>query len=518
MGRDLSTALRRPSLGVGVLALALYLLTAPTNLTWRHGGMDGAELATAAFHMALPHPSGYPTYTLIAHLLTWLYPDPARVLTVMSAISAALAVALTAESAAHLADEASSDESSSRWLAALPVGVMAVTPLWWSQAIIAEVYAPLALLWAGLLWSAITGRGRLAATVIGLALTHHLLILWALPGVLWITQRRGLRLWRADVLLWAAPPLALWLLLPAMAQADALPWGDAFRENGLLWFVSGRYYAIFQFRLEVLADRLASLSQGATPIEWLGLSVVGIGVVASLRRYWGLGLAASGGGVLAYALTYGGPDTTAYLLLPLLTVPLFFAPLLAWLTARLPVVGRWVLAALIVALLGAYLMRGYEAVKLNEDVAVVSWLDQTVRHLPANSLLITQSDGHTFSAWYLQAVCGERRDVLVVDPALIDKAWFGTWLLRQAAGWQRVEVADLEAIKAAARRKGRPIFTALAPDDPRAVGGVWLIDDQGKVIDSASSAFSTKAAVTVPAPSSTRAAAGLCSGAAPRGK
>jgi hypothetical protein len=303
-----------------------------------------------------------------------------------------------------------------------------------------------------------------------------------------------------------------------MARSDALPWDEAFREHGLFWFASGRYYTGFQFRLEALPERLTSLQQGITSIEWLGLGVAGIGMIASLRRECGLGLAASVGGVLAYALTYGGPDTAAYLLLPLLTLPLFLVPLWSWAAARFPQTGRWLLATLLVALIGTYLVRGYGSLRLNEDTAVATWLDQTVRRLPVNSVLITQSDGHTFSAWYLQAVCGERREVLIVDPALIDKTWFRTWLLRQTDGWWREDVSDLEAVKVAARREGRLIFTALTPDDPRAAGGALLSDDQGNVIDIDSSAFRSKEVVTVPAPSSTRAAAGLCIGAPPRGK
>ncbi len=54
------------------LALAVYGLTAPAGLTWAHASADGGDLVTAARVLGVPHPSGYPTWTLLAILFDQL--------------------------------------------------------------------------------------------------------------------------------------------------------------------------------------------------------------------------------------------------------------------------------------------------------------------------------------------------------------------------------------------------------------------------------------------------------------
>ena len=55
---------------VFVIALAVYLRTAPSGLTWAHDSADGGDLIAAALVRGVPHPSGYPTFDLVARLFT----------------------------------------------------------------------------------------------------------------------------------------------------------------------------------------------------------------------------------------------------------------------------------------------------------------------------------------------------------------------------------------------------------------------------------------------------------------
>ena len=54
------------------IALVVYLLTLAPGLTQAHFGGDGGELITAAVTGGVPHPQGYPTYSLLGSLLRWL--------------------------------------------------------------------------------------------------------------------------------------------------------------------------------------------------------------------------------------------------------------------------------------------------------------------------------------------------------------------------------------------------------------------------------------------------------------
>ena len=79
------------------LALAVYGLTAPPGLTWANASADGGDLITAALTLGVPHPSGYPTWTLLAALFSRLpLGTAAWRVTLLSMVSAAAAGALVA--------------------------------------------------------------------------------------------------------------------------------------------------------------------------------------------------------------------------------------------------------------------------------------------------------------------------------------------------------------------------------------------------------------------------------------
>ncbi len=79
-------------------SLALYLSTLAPTLTWGEGniGVDGGELLAAAKTLGVPHPPGYPTYTLLLRGFATLVPigDFAYRGNLMSAVLASLSVEL----------------------------------------------------------------------------------------------------------------------------------------------------------------------------------------------------------------------------------------------------------------------------------------------------------------------------------------------------------------------------------------------------------------------------------------
>ena len=56
------------AIGTGLLALFLYLVTLAPSVT----GEDSGELIGAAYSLGVPHPPGYPVWTLLAHAFTWI--------------------------------------------------------------------------------------------------------------------------------------------------------------------------------------------------------------------------------------------------------------------------------------------------------------------------------------------------------------------------------------------------------------------------------------------------------------
>ncbi|MBN1220398.1 MAG: DUF2723 domain-containing protein [Anaerolineae bacterium] len=184
-------------------ALLLYILTlAPTVLE-----ADSGEFQFVPWLPGIAHPPGYPLYTLLGWLWTHLFPfgEVAWRMNLLSAIVAALTVGLTyAVVRQMLAKTLPSLPDLHRLLAAFISGAMfAVTHTFWSQAIIAEVYALHAFFIALILWLALKVQtmgcdwrawpAKLLTFVFGLSLTHHLttiLLLPALLAFLFISEKR----------------------------------------------------------------------------------------------------------------------------------------------------------------------------------------------------------------------------------------------------------------------------------------------------------------------------------------
>src|SRR5918995_1725223 len=127
-------------LGVAGFAFLLYLWTlAPTVLYYeRPDLLDAAMLQSHVYALGITQPTGYPTYTMLAHLFTYLpFGDPAYQANLASAVFGAAAVFFLFLAGLQL----------SRRILAAAVGALsfAVGNTFWSQAIIAEVYTMNAL-------------------------------------------------------------------------------------------------------------------------------------------------------------------------------------------------------------------------------------------------------------------------------------------------------------------------------------------------------------------------------------
>lgn len=243
-------ARRFPPFFLFFLSLALYLATlAPTVVTIFD---DSLELQLALPTFAIVHPTGYPLYTLLGWLITRLVPfaDAAWRANFFSALAASLGVALVYPVARRL--------GSGAMPAIVAALLLAVSPVWWSQATIAEVYAfqgllTLAIVYVLLRWDEARGRERdryliFAGLAIGLGLAHHRLtllllpaaavfILWGDPGLL-----RRPRAWLKPALALLLP-LLLYAILPLRSQVGSLDGGYA--RIGFWGWVTGGGYSAF---------------------------------------------------------------------------------------------------------------------------------------------------------------------------------------------------------------------------------------------------------------------------------
>src|SRR5687768_11995066 len=114
-----------------IAAFMLYVRTLASSLLYG----DSAEFQTIAYTLGVGHPTGYPIYVLLAKLFTFLpVSDVAYRVNLFSAFSAALTVTLV-----YLITRKLGAANSAAMYGSL---VLALMPLFWKHASIAEIYAP----------------------------------------------------------------------------------------------------------------------------------------------------------------------------------------------------------------------------------------------------------------------------------------------------------------------------------------------------------------------------------------
>lgn len=427
--------------------MAVYLATLAPSLTFEHAGSDGGDLVTAAWTLGVPHPTGYPFYTLLAWLFTRLPVGTiAYRANLLSATCAAGAAGLVCLASQRLVPR---DLPVKPWWAgqALAAGsglLLAFSPLFWSQAVISEVYALLSLLAALLLWLLVRWRDGgpdvcfwLAGLVLGLGLGNHLTLGFAAPAaavLLWPQRRRWFRvrtLLPAGLLFLAG--LGIYAYLPlAAAGRPPVNWGNPQTWRGFLWVVTARQYQGFAFGLDPaeIPARLGDWSLLAgKQFSWLGLplALAGIGWWWQRERAFVLFAAAWSLPLGTYAFFYDTGDSYVYLLPVIMLLALFWAE-----GARhfLHLGRRWrpiwqrLLLLTILLLPLVSLAVNWSEMDLSDDDQVPAYIRQALSGVEPGSLIVVRGDRSTFSLWYGVYAERQREDVTLVNVPMMAFIWY----------------------------------------------------------------------------------------------
>ncbi len=421
-----------------IIPLIIYLATMAPSFTWAHWGADGGDFVAAAFGAQAPHPPGFPVYLVLARVCAVvLWGDPAWRLHVLSALMAAGATALVAATLRR--------RGVSIWLALASAWTLAFAPLFWSQALITEVYTTAAFFVAlALFWRELPdGEGDfLVGLAAGLSMAVHLTTVLLAPCWLpWRSRRASGPSWRRWAL-WlggCALGLSAYAWLPWLGPGPQ-PWGDLHSLAGWWRFVSARLYHGYAFGLPLAAWPERALA-------WAALMARQFTPVGALLALWGwearrkadrgdaLALAGAFALLSVYAIAYDTPDSLVYLVpaFPILAMLLGEGLQRAW--SDLKMLRR--VPAWLALLLPALLLIGYwGALDVHRDDEVAIWLEETLAQTPPDAVLVTDQDRHTFALWGAQAALDRRPDVLVVNRSLWARASYRRFLAN------RMELGD----------------------------------------------------------------------------
>jgi len=451
-----------PSVFVGVVFLVAFFAfarSAARTVTFE----DAGALITAAHVLGVPHPPGYPLWTLCAaawsRAASLFGAEPAFALALFSAAcgaatSAVLAAALLRARAVPL-------------VACAGGLVPALLPTFTAVSTFVEVYALAALLQALLVCVVLapTPRPRVAALVFGLGLAAH-------PGTLFLAPLVfapivAARAWKSagttfGVLACGALGLATYLYVPLRSRAEpALDWGDAQTWPRFGDHVLRAQYDVGLERtgadLVEQARFLFEQSLGQAPLFFgVGLALLLVFGRGVPRRAWlfaALAFAALASfGALRYPLgrldalaRWSAEARLAASFTPLVVLLVPIAAL--GVQAALARIAQRRLARLAPALLlllalprGATVLDGNGPAR--ESTGAATWARAMLDECPPDALLVLAKVGATdvlgFPLLHAQLVEGRRPDVVVIDRELLAAPWYREQLGRRApdlAAW-----------------------------------------------------------------------------------
>lgn len=240
---------------VFLISFIIYMLTVAPTIFFG----DSGEFVTAAYHLGIVHPPGYPLYLLLGKLFMSIFPfgDMAYRMNVLSGLFASLTVVFVFLSAHHVFKK--------RWIAASLSILGAFSATFWSQAVVTEVYTLsalffmilvyLVLLWMDsgekkyLLWTAFIG---------GLALTHHITIAAFYPVLVVFILIKNWKIilnWKLviKIIVLMLLPLLLYLYLPIRSAADPpTDWGNPETFQSMITHISAQQYKgkLLEFGME----------------------------------------------------------------------------------------------------------------------------------------------------------------------------------------------------------------------------------------------------------------------------
>jgi hypothetical protein len=182
---------------IAAILFALYALSAPRTVAHEDDGM----FVLSSYFLGIEHPPGYPLFTWIGHLFTYLpFGSVAYRVHLASALFGALSCG-----ALYLCARALIPGRLPALLAAFGLGM---SPVFWSQAIIAEVYTLNTFFFLVLAWLGLTGASlRWMALAFGLSLSNHY------PLMLLVAPAFGILLWPRRAELVRETGLLMWLVV-----------------------------------------------------------------------------------------------------------------------------------------------------------------------------------------------------------------------------------------------------------------------------------------------------------------
>lgn len=433
---------------------AVYVNSMAPGLTWSNYGADGGDLITAAATNGVAHPSGYPVYLLLARVFQMLpigtLAFRTNLMSAFAAVCAALLVyALVDMSLLHF-------NGSRNWLASLASAyAFGLSPLFWSQAVITEVYTLHALFTAAILFLSADHvsfhfsrkyQDALLGLIFGLAMGNHITTILLFPVLLFsLVEYKPVTTKpiyspanrQVDVhaisrrLLWLCVGLLAYIILPLRAMSKPpVNWGNPINPINFWQLVSGNLYQdrLFGLTFSTLVGQIRPAADFL--LDQFGLVGLVIGLIGlivfskSFRMYqntlWTFAA------YTLFALIYFSKDSFLYLIPAFLCFAVWIGIGLAGLMNQAARFSKLRLAIGVLFILYISLLAGkhWPGVDASHDTRAEDFGKEVLAKIPANAIVFAKGDEAVLALWYFHYALHQRPDIVLVAPELLQNVWY----------------------------------------------------------------------------------------------
>lgn len=412
---------------------------------------DIGDLVTAAWVFGVPHPPGYPLFTLLGYLFSHLIPGtlpPVTKVGFISAISSLIGLIFIYKFAFRV--------TKSLYLSLLSVSILAFSYFYWLQAEIPEVFGLNNLFIILILYYAILFYQEkkskylfLLVFLCGLSLTHHHTILFIFPSVLLLIIRHFKFVFLNPKRLLIMTGLFILGLIPyvyvpiAASHNPVINWENASNAANFMKLISRSSYGGFApdivkssinfeylrtLRLLIVQNYLSSIISNFS-YQIVFIFIIGLIYLFLKSKYLLISLVVGLFLTGPFFIFYAAPVALQEALIGMIERFYVFSSIIFMLIVIYGFFGLKIIidkylpkkiysqTILLYFLIIPAFMFNYNNPKIDLSKSNIgnNLARDFLTSLPKNSVIFVSGDNVTFNIWYMRYVLGFRRDVEIID-------------------------------------------------------------------------------------------------------
>lgn len=416
-------------------------------------GGDAGDLVATSFVGGVAHPPGFPLYSFLGYLAHFVpYSTPAWRVALLSSITISIALTLITHFMYRI--------THSFWIGFLSAATLGSTYVIWLYSIVPEVFMMNVMFLSILLVLGYsfskhphTKLFLIIGIVTGLAVSHHPIIVFALPSILILmfTQQKWILKQPLTIKISGLAALIISWLVPyswayyAAYRLAPLSWSDPINIQNMIHLITRNQYGSFQSGIDYAQTIQSRLLQIPAIFEFyfqdfsiLGLLLATIGAIYAVKKYRMIGISLIVGFVLtgpfyffyaSYFLQSSFQIATAerfltqsYVFISLLIGCGFFA-LIEIFKNRLhepsqrklhTLVTYGVLGVFALLPLGFFISHYPKLIILKNDRTAENFGKDLLDSTAKNSILFLRGDHPVFTTQYMYYALGYRTDVIPI--------------------------------------------------------------------------------------------------------